>query len=93
MTRRPIATMFFATLFCTTLLAAGPALAERSERPPQGSIAASEVLRLVEQRPDFASIEEMEWDDDGYWEVEYRTRDDTRRKLRLNPRDGSPISR
>lgn len=74
------------------LLLSGPVLADQ-DRPPAGSLAASEVLRQVEQRPDFASLHDMEWDDDGYWEIEYVTRDGGKRTVRLDPRTGAPRSR
>lgn len=74
------------------LLLSGPVLADQ-DRPPAGSMAASELLRQIEQRPDFASLHEMEWDDDGYWKVEYVTRDGGKRTLRLDPRTGSPRTR
>jgi len=69
-----------------------PALADR-ERPPADALAASEVLRQVEQRPDFAALYEMEWDDDGYWEIEYWSRQGARRLIRLDPRSGAPRGR
>lgn len=71
------------------LLLSNPGLADQ-DRPPAGSLPASEVLRQLEQRPDYASLHEMEWDDDGYWEVEYRTLDGGLRKLRIEPRT-SPL--
>ncbi len=71
-------------------LAAAPA-AMADDRPPRGSIPASEILRRVEQLPDFGWLEEMEWDDDGYWEVEYRTRDGREREVKVDPRSGRII--
>ena len=74
------------------LLLSGPALADQ-DRPPAGSLPASEVLRQLEQRPDYASLHEMEWDDDGYWEIEYVTREGSKRTIRLDPRTGAPRQR
>lgn len=74
------------------LLLSIPALADE-DRPPPGSLAASEVLRQVEQRPDFASLHKMEWDDDGYWEIEYVMHEGGKRTIRLDPRTGAPRGR
>jgi hypothetical protein len=71
------------------LMLASPALAA----PPPDSRPASDVLRMVEQRPDFGHLREFEWDNDGYWEVEYVTRDGARVELRLDPRSGQPRAR
>ncbi len=61
--------------------------------PPSDARPASEILRMVEQRPDFSHLREFDWDDDGHWEVEYVTRDGGRVELRLDPRTGQPRSR
>lgn len=66
------------------LAVAAPALSA----PPPDARPASELLRQIEQRPDFGHLREFEWDDDGYWEVEYVSRDGARVELRLDPRSG-----
>lgn len=35
-------------------------------------------------------IESIEWDDDGYWEVEYRTRDGREVEVDIDPMTGRP---
>lgn len=72
------------------LLLAGPALAAP---PPANARSASDVMRMLEQRPDFGHLDEMEWDDDGYWKVEYRTRDERKIELRIDPVSGEPRQR
>jgi hypothetical protein len=74
-----------------TLALAVPAVALAA--PPQGARPASEVIRQVEQRPDFGHLRDLEWDNDGYWEVEYVTREGARIKLRLDPLSGEPRQR
>jgi hypothetical protein len=64
---------------------AAPAFADR---PPEDGMPLSEILQMVEQREDFGWFEEIEWDDDGYWEVEYYTRDGDEREIYLDPRTG-----
>jgi hypothetical protein len=71
------------------LMVAMPAFAA----PTPDARPASEILRAVEQRPDFGHVREFEWDEDGYWEVEYATRDGGRVELRLDPRSGEPRPR
>jgi hypothetical protein len=65
-----------------------PALAQRQERPPEGSLPASEIVRRVEQRGDFGWLKEIEWDEDGYWDVEYWTRDGRLREIDVDPGTG-----
>jgi len=74
----------------SALLLAGPALAAP---PPANARSASDVMRMLEQRPDFGYLDEMEWDDDGYWKVEYRTRDGGKVELRIDPVSGQPRQR
>ena len=74
----------------SALLLAGPALAAP---PPANARSASDVMRMVEQRPDFGHLGEMEWDDGGYWKVEYRTRDGAKVELRIDPVSGQPRQR
>lgn len=72
------------------VLLAGPVLAAP---PPANARSASDVMRMLEQRPDFGYLDEMEWDDDGYWQVEYRTRDGGKVELRIDPVSGQPRQR
>ncbi len=61
--------------------------------PPANARPASEVLRMIEQRPDFGHLEELDWDDGGYWKVEYRTRDGRKVELRVDPVSGEARAR
>ncbi len=58
--------------------------------PPADGMRLSDIVRAVEQRPDFRYFDEIEWDDDGYWEVEYVTRDGRKIELKIDPRTGQP---
>ncbi len=75
------------------LLAATLAAPAFAAPPPANARPASEVLRMVEQRPDFAYLAELDWDNDGYWKVEYRTRDGAKVELRIDPVSGEPRAR
>ncbi len=49
--------------------------------PPTNAIALSEIIGLVESQVSFKYIDEVNWDNDGYWEVEYI--DDNGRKVEI----------
>jgi len=75
-------------LACLTAPAlTAPALADTP--PPAGSLPLSQVIALIESREDVHWIDEVEWDDDGYWEIEYHSRDGRRRKVRIDPLTGA----
>lgn len=48
----------------------------------------SEILRTLEEQGDVAYFDEIEWDDDGYWEIEYVTADGSKRQVELDPVTG-----
>jgi hypothetical protein len=68
------------------LLAVAPPVA--ADPPPQDAIPLSEILRSLEEQGDVAYFDEVEWDDDGYWEIEYVTADGAKRKLEVDPVTG-----
>lgn len=65
-----------------------PAVANRT--PPEGALPLSEIVTALESRYDIQFIDEIDWDDDGYWEVEFFTKDGTKVELRIDPVTGSP---
>jgi hypothetical protein len=82
------------TATALSLVLAAPALVPPAlAAPPPDARPASEILRLVEQRPDFRHLEEMEWDDDGHWEIEIITRDGGKLTLRIDPVSGEARTR
>lgn len=74
-----------AILAAGTMCAAIPALADA---PPQNARPLSQLIDIVEQNDDVAYIEDVDWDDDGYYEVEYRTRNGGDREIRIDPVSG-----
>lgn len=76
-----------AALFAATV--AGSAYADRL---PPGSMPLSQILVKFEQQPEFAYFEEIELDD-GYYEIEYRTKGGEKREIKVDPRTGEPRSR
>lgn len=77
-----------AVLLCAGLVAS----AHADGPPPEGFLPLSGIVAELEQRPDFAYVEEIELDD-GYWEVEYRTRDGRERKIEIDPLTGEERAR
>lgn len=73
-------------------LCALPALAQQqAEKPsPQTGKKPSEILSLIEARPDFARLDEMSWSDRGYYEIQYRTNDKARVEINIDA-GGNPV--
>ncbi|MFN3525549.1 MAG: PepSY domain-containing protein [Paracoccus sp. (in: a-proteobacteria)] len=62
------------------------------DRPPADAMPLSQILSTLEQDvgADLAFIDEVDWDDDGYYDVEYYTADGREVKVRLDPTTGQP---
>lgn len=67
---------------------AGVAVADTP--PPADALPLSGILAQVEADNDLRYIEEVEWDDDGYWEVEFIREDGGKVKLKIDPLTGTP---
>ncbi|MDO5613548.1 MAG: PepSY domain-containing protein [Paracoccus sp. (in: a-proteobacteria)] len=78
----------FAAAAIPATLIAGTAFADTA--PPAGSMKLSDVVALIENQAgaELAYIKEVDWDDDGYWDVEYRTTAGAKVDLRLDPVTG-----
>lgn len=76
--------------FVALMLAPGAALAQ--DRPPADAQPLSQILATLEEDlgDTLAFIDEVDWDDDGYYEVEYYTTDGREVKVRLDPVTGQP---
>lgn len=66
-------------------LTATPALADP---PPADALPLSEIVRMVEQARAVAYIKEVDWDEDGYWEIEYVRQGGGEVEIEVDPRDG-----
>lgn len=62
-----------------------PALAA----PPADARPLSEIVAGIEASGDVAWFEEVEWDDDGYWEIEYRRPDGAKVEIKVDPLTGA----
>ena len=63
---------------------ATPALAQ----PPADAKPLSEVLAALEQSENVAWFDEIDWDDDGYWEIEKRRQGGGSVEIKVDPVSG-----
>jgi hypothetical protein len=74
------------------VLCCSPAIAQETPvpAPPQNALKLSEILAKVEQRDGFRYIDELEWNEEGYWDVTYFTTDKAKVEMKFNPVTGEP---
>jgi hypothetical protein len=77
--------------FAVLLLAAAPAAAQNL--PPANGLPLSQIIAGVEQSQPVRVFTEIEWDDDGYWDVEFVNTNNRRTNVRIDPFSGEPWSR
>ncbi|MGY6703673.1 PepSY domain-containing protein [Roseinatronobacter sp.] len=70
-------------------MSAAPTFADRP--PPEQALPLSEIVTKLESQYDIAWIDEIEWDDDGYWEVELYARDGSKVEVKIDPVTGQSI--
>lgn len=80
----------FAALGLALALAA-PASAQRV--PPQGALPLSQIIAGVEKAQPVSSFREVEWDDDGYWDIEFINTQNRSDSIRIDPMTGEPWTR
>ena len=68
------------------LIFAPPALAA----PPSDAKPLSEIIKMLEDREDVAYFEEVEWDDDGHWDIEYVRSGGGEVEIEVDPVSGQP---
>ena len=68
-----------------------PATVLADDPPPANAMKLSEVVAGVEQQAgaNLAYIESVDWDDDGYWEVEYYTTSREEVEMKIDPVSGA----
>ncbi len=69
-----------------------PALAQSSAppAPPDNGKKLSEIVAGIEARDKFRYIDEVEWNDSGYYDVTYFTTDKAKVELKIDPVSGQP---
>lgn len=58
--------------------------------PPEGK-KLSELVAKIEKMADFQYIDEIDWNDRGYYEVEYFMKNGAKVEIKLDPNTGEPI--
>jgi hypothetical protein len=83
---------FIAGTVTAMLLFGSAAVAQDSPTPipPPNALKLSELVAKVEQRDAFQYVADIEWNDDGYYEVTYFTQDKAKVEIRFNPVTGEP---
>jgi hypothetical protein len=61
----------------------------QSSTPPSNAKKLSEIVASVEKRDNFQFIDDLEWDDDGYYEITYYTSDKAKVEIRIDPVSGN----
>jgi uncharacterized membrane protein YkoI len=64
---------------------AGPA----SAAPPSNAKPLSEIIQAIEAQADVSYFSEIDWDDDGYWEIDYVRRDGAKVEIEVDPLTGA----
>jgi len=69
----------------------GWAQAKSSTLPPANSMKLSDLLAKVEKRDKFQYVSEVEWSQNGYYDVTYFTSDKAKVELNVDPVSGNPV--
>lgn len=81
-----------AGILCTALLFAAPAWAQTQPPPipPEKSLKLSEIIARIEQRDQFRFIDEIDWDEEGFYDITYYTSDKAKVEIKIDPVTGEP---
>ena len=61
----------------------------QSAAPPSNAKKLSEIVAAVEKRDNFQFVDDLEWDDDGYYQITYYTSDKAKVEIRIDPVSGN----
>ncbi|WP_011582438.1 MULTISPECIES: PepSY domain-containing protein [Chelativorans] len=89
MNNRSFLAPFLAALFASTPLLAQTT--NESAVPPETAMKASAIIAKIEDRADFRYLDELDWDDEGYYQIIYYTKDKAKVEMRINPVTGDPL--
>ncbi|MCL7998217.1 PepSY domain-containing protein [Brucella sp. 21LCYQ03] len=51
----------------------------------------SEIISKIEQTPDIQYIDEVDWNDRGYYEIEYFMKNGAKVEIKIDPKTGESI--
>ncbi|MBA8844877.1 putative membrane protein YkoI [Ochrobactrum sp. RH1CCR137] len=77
-------------LAATTLFIGLSAVAAYAAPPSEGS-KLSEIIAKIEQKADTAFIDEVDWNDRGYYEIEYVTKAGAKVEVKVDPKTGENV--
>ncbi|MBM6395136.1 PepSY domain-containing protein [Brucella anthropi] len=77
-------------LAVTTLFLGLSVAAAYAAPPPEGA-KLSEIIAKIEQNADTAFIDEVDWNDRGYYEIEYVTKADAKVEVKVDPKTGENV--
>lgn len=81
---------FSAPLLLACLATSAAQAQDQDRAPPPNARPLSEIVAMVEKRDGFRYIDEVDWDEDGFWEVTYYTADRAKVEIRYDPVSGDP---
>jgi len=58
--------------------------------PPEGA-KLSDIIAKIEQKADTAFIDEVDWNDRGYYEIEYFTKSGAKVEVKVDPKTGQNV--
>ncbi len=73
------------------LVLAAPGLAQ--DQPPASAIPLSEIVRAIEDSEPVLVVLGVEWEDEGYWELEYIDTGNRRVEIRVDPATAAILPR
>ncbi len=59
-------------------------------QPPADAMPLSQILATIESEADCSHFDEVDWDSDGYWEIEYYRADGAKIEIDIDPVSGQP---
>jgi len=89
MNKRIMLALSLAVVFASTAVLAQ--ITNETAVPPKNAMKASEIVAKIEARADFQYLDELDWDDEGYYDIVYFTRDKAKVEIKINPATGEPI--
>lgn len=87
MSRIPVLAAIFAAAMISSQAQAQTAA---SPVPPDNGKKLSEIVAKIEQRDQFRYIGEIDWDEEGFYDITYYTTDKAKVEIKIDPVTGEP---
>lgn len=58
--------------------------------PQENAMKLSEIVAKIEKRPQFRYVGEIDWDQDGFYDITYYTTDKAKVEMKIDPKTGEP---